>query len=177
MAERARRSRAVDTNLKRADLEKLKFFLTVNSRAPEVNLFNKPRIGLWPIQVNPSYRNPKDQLLAFCTSTGTGKTLFPYYFQRQSVYYPGSGPNSGYNGITTFSPTTPSSQSTWIDYALSGAQANNPNSRNTLLYSLSSKSDQAKHSRFRRQLSNQVRSAVAHRISAIAIRFSQRCST
>ncbi len=127
-------SRAVDANLKRADLEKLKFFLTVNSRAPEVNLFNKPRIGLWPIQVNASYRNPKDQLLAFCTSTGTGKTLYPYYFQRQSVYYPGSGPNSGYNGITSFNPTTPSSQSTWIDFALSGSQANNPNSRNTLLY-------------------------------------------
>ncbi|RYD73557.1 MAG: Verru_Chthon cassette protein A, partial [Verrucomicrobiaceae bacterium] len=31
-------------------LNRLRFFLTATSRAPEVNLFNRPRIGLWPIQ-------------------------------------------------------------------------------------------------------------------------------
>lgn len=93
-------------NLNRTALERTKFFLTTSSRAPEVNLFNKPRLCLWPLQanirlnVNPQsqqsgvarpeqspWRNAKDRLIAFCTSTqdADGVTK-PYYFQRYSVY-------------------------------------------------------------------------------------------
>ena len=63
-------------------MEKAQFFLTAHSRAPELNLFGKPRITLWPIQMNTNLRNAKDQLIAFC-STINGKA---YYFQRQNVY-------------------------------------------------------------------------------------------
>ncbi len=71
-----------------------KFFLTVSNRAPDVNLFNRPRIGLWPLQyeANPEKktgkeRNAKDQLIAFCGATAYGeKNEAQYYFQRFSSY-------------------------------------------------------------------------------------------
>ena len=63
-------------------LEKAKFFLTAHSRAPEVNLFGKPRMTLWPLQMSTALRNAKDTLIAFC-STINGKA---YYFQRQNAY-------------------------------------------------------------------------------------------
>lgn len=61
-------------------LEKARFFLTANSRAPELNLFGQPRVSMWPIHdVNSStYRTVSDKLLAFCTTVG-GKR---YYFTR-----------------------------------------------------------------------------------------------
>ncbi len=68
-------------NLDKADLESAKFFLTANSRAPEVNLFNLPRIAMWPIHATDSdaTRNATDRLLAF-VSTLDGE---PYFFQRK----------------------------------------------------------------------------------------------
>jgi len=71
-------------------LELVRFFLTTNSRAPEVNLFNQPKITIWPIddpsQINPGNpynaaadsRTPLDKLIAF-TSTLNGHA---YYFTR-----------------------------------------------------------------------------------------------
>lgn len=61
-------------------IEKLKFFATTSSRAPEVNLFSRPRITLWPLQITPTKRNAKDKLIAFCSEIGGRK----YYFQRFS---------------------------------------------------------------------------------------------
>jgi len=72
------------------DIEKTRFFLTATSRAPEINMFNKPRVTLWPLQVNPdpntgaATRTAKDQLIAFCSTIGNT----PYYFQRYSTYNP-----------------------------------------------------------------------------------------
>jgi uncharacterized protein (TIGR02600 family) len=37
------------TQLAPADLDKLRFFLTAHSRAPELNLFGRPRVSLWPM--------------------------------------------------------------------------------------------------------------------------------
>ncbi len=68
--------------LDQATIEKAKFFLTASSHAPDVNLFNQPRISMWPVSAVgttlPS-RSPKDQLIAFCSTVGG----FGYYFQRQ----------------------------------------------------------------------------------------------
>jgi len=63
-----------------SQVETGKFFLTANSRAPELNLFGQPRIATWPVSENPSdsYRTPIDRLIAFA-STINGK---PYYFTR-----------------------------------------------------------------------------------------------
>ncbi|HSI87227.1 MAG: Verru_Chthon cassette protein A [Candidatus Methylacidiphilales bacterium] len=78
-------------NLSQADVEKARFFITTSSSAPEVNLWNKPRITLWPLQANTSDvgnptaatdRNATDKLIAFCSTIGSK----PYYFQRYNTY-------------------------------------------------------------------------------------------
>ena len=63
-------------------LGKARFFLTAHSRTPEINLFGKPRITLWPLQTSTANRNAKDRLIAFCSTIGG----LPYYFQRYSTY-------------------------------------------------------------------------------------------
>jgi len=73
-------SRNPDSSLGKTDIERAKFFLTTISRAPEVNLFNLPRVVCWPIHADPDRRTPFDKLIAFC---GTLNGL-PYYFQRQN---------------------------------------------------------------------------------------------
>ncbi len=67
--------------LTKTDLESAKFFLTATSRAPETNLFNLPRVAMWPIheQTGSAYRNATDDLLAF-VATLDGQ---PYYFMRK----------------------------------------------------------------------------------------------
>ena len=69
-----------------AFLEKAKFFITANSRAPDVNLFNQPRIVTWPLNATTgsAYRTVFDQAIAFC---GTINGL-PYYFQRARNDHP-----------------------------------------------------------------------------------------
>ena len=66
--------------LSQSMLERAKFFLTASSRSPDVNLFNKPRVSIWPIHTTntAAYRTPFDRLIAFC-STLDG---FTYYFER-----------------------------------------------------------------------------------------------
>jgi uncharacterized protein (TIGR02600 family) len=80
-----------DTSFTEDDVDRARFFLTTNSRAPEVNLFNKPRICLWPLQANTANvsdaanapnRNAADKLIAFCSTIGRK----PYYFQRYNTY-------------------------------------------------------------------------------------------
>ncbi|WP_075090041.1 Verru_Chthon cassette protein A [Verrucomicrobium spinosum] len=67
-----------DPALTQQDMATARFFLTPHSRAPELNLFNQPRVMLWPISAEPTERNAKDKLLAF-VGTGGGK---PWYFTR-----------------------------------------------------------------------------------------------
>ena len=59
-------------------IETSKFFLTAHSRAPEVNLFNKPRVSLWPQLSGTNNRTAFDKTMAFC-STIAGQ---PWYFVR-----------------------------------------------------------------------------------------------
>ncbi|WP_157211078.1 Verru_Chthon cassette protein A [Verrucomicrobium spinosum] len=66
------------TALTPADLERTRFFLSAHSRAPEVNLFNRPRVAIWPVhEVNQSdYRTAFDRLIAFCASAGAADYIF-----------------------------------------------------------------------------------------------------
>jgi len=68
-------------------LEMSKFFLTASSKAPEQNLFNLPRISIWPEQVSANRRTAVDKLIAFCATVGpkTGNSSRPYYFTRQNA--------------------------------------------------------------------------------------------
>lgn len=77
-------SRSRYPGLDRNTVEKAKFFITANSRAPEVNLFNLPRIACWPVfkDLAPNRVTAFDKLIAFC-STVDGQ---PYYFQREDSF-------------------------------------------------------------------------------------------
>jgi uncharacterized protein (TIGR02600 family) len=55
------------------NLEKLRFFLTAHSRAPELNAFGMPRVSVWPVHEDLPKRTAFDDLSAFC-ATIPGKT-------------------------------------------------------------------------------------------------------
>ncbi|QIF02856.1 Verru_Chthon cassette protein A [Roseimicrobium sp. ORNL1] len=88
-----------------ADLQMSRFFLTAHSRSPEVNVFNRPRVSLWPIQAETTKRTAKDKLLTFCT-TAAGQTAC---FQRATTWENDSSKQG-------------SSQSPTADFALSQNQ-------------------------------------------------------
>ena len=67
------------------NLSQIGFLLTVTSRAPELNLFGKPRIALWPLNANVTNRTPVDKLIAFCSSMNA---TTPYFFQRSDSQSP-----------------------------------------------------------------------------------------
>lgn len=70
---------AFATRVQRGD-----FLLTATSRAPELNLFGRPRLAIWPIDKAPANRSPLDKLIAMCaTIREAGTTPLAYYFQRE----------------------------------------------------------------------------------------------
>ena len=92
------------TSLESGDqkLDELRFFLTTQSRAPELTLFNRPRISLWPfneemVQTTVDGRlTPEDRLIRFASELGgvTANGTLDYtkrkrfYFQRRSAWDP-----------------------------------------------------------------------------------------
>lgn len=75
----------VPTGINKQQMETARFFLTAHSRAPEINLFGMPRVSIWPIHDtnDANHRSTIDQLIAFCATTGTGSSGYPYYFKRK----------------------------------------------------------------------------------------------
>ena len=67
-------------------VERRRFLLTTHSRAPEFNLFNLPRIAIWPIHgIDTSvYRTEIDQEIAKAATING----HPYYFQREDALDP-----------------------------------------------------------------------------------------
>ena len=65
-------------------IDQARFFLTASSRAPDVTLFNTPRLLCWPVHTNPSKQTPYDGLIAFCGTVGSSS----YTFQRTDPYSP-----------------------------------------------------------------------------------------
>jgi hypothetical protein len=76
--------RSLNSGLSKSAVEQAKFFLTAASRAPEVNLYNQPRVVVWPVSSTGTtvsigtYCTAYDRLLAYC---GTINKNY-YYFQR-----------------------------------------------------------------------------------------------
>lgn len=74
-------------------LDRVKFFLTTSSRAPELTVFNTPRISVWPSYYEPNYatylnsgRYTKfDKQIRFCAEVGSPAKEFghQYHFQRK----------------------------------------------------------------------------------------------
>ena len=79
-----------------ASLQQLRFFLSANSDAPEVNLFGQPRIAIWPINsnlnlvssFNSPYATTLDKMIANASSllptNGGTSTQNAYYFARSN---------------------------------------------------------------------------------------------
>jgi uncharacterized protein (TIGR02600 family) len=108
-------------NLTSANINPTRFFLTAHSRAPEVNLFNQPRIVMWPVAAIPpstvwsqaissipvtEYRTPYDSLFAYCGTLHNGPATdgsndLPYFFQRGDSTSPVSDlpPNTAQTGL------------------------------------------------------------------------------
>jgi uncharacterized protein (TIGR02600 family) len=53
-------------------LERVRFFLTANSRAPELNLFSRPRVTIWPVNSTAKYRTSFDDLFIFTSTLAKG---------------------------------------------------------------------------------------------------------
>jgi len=77
-------------------LRKSQFMLTASSRSPELNLFGRPRVCIWPISSysTSGYRTSYDNAIAFCSTIN--KSI--YYFQRKDSTLPSvdlpSGPST-----------------------------------------------------------------------------------
>lgn len=64
-------------------LQKAGFFLTANSRSPELNPFGLPKISIWPVSYRgPEYRTGFDQLMLRCSTLQQGSSKRSYIFQR-----------------------------------------------------------------------------------------------
>ncbi len=71
-------SRGISDPRLKTPIQESGFLLTESSRAPEMNAFGLPRIGIWPIDVSENKRTAYDDLIARCLTIGNK----PYYFQR-----------------------------------------------------------------------------------------------
>jgi len=78
-------------------LKQTRFFLTANSRSPDVNLFNQPRVIIWPESAvdDNAHRSVLDRAIAFCGTIG-GKA---YYFVRNDPNSPTSDLAAGRNPV------------------------------------------------------------------------------
>jgi uncharacterized protein (TIGR02600 family) len=72
------------------DLRRSGFFLTASSRAPEVTLFNTPRMVMWPINTQAPKQTAYDKLIAFCGTVGPNKAIG----SNNSYYFTRTDPNS-----------------------------------------------------------------------------------
>lgn len=74
-------------------LERAKFFITTYSRAPEVSMFNVPKVAIWPIynaekgdSKYETHLTPFDQLIHYCATVGRkGNDDLDYIFRREQA--------------------------------------------------------------------------------------------
>ncbi len=67
-------------------MDRLRFFLTAHSRAPEINIHGGPRVAIWPIAseaLGPQWRTGFDNVISFCSSLGGPANS--YIFRRQDA--------------------------------------------------------------------------------------------
>ncbi|HSI85628.1 MAG TPA: Verru_Chthon cassette protein A [Candidatus Methylacidiphilales bacterium] len=67
-----------ETILSPHQIDYSRFFLTAGSRAPEINLFNRPRVTIWPEPADPINRSLFDRSIAFCSTVAE----YAFYFVR-----------------------------------------------------------------------------------------------
>ena len=78
-----------NSELTPALLDRVGFFLTAQSRAPELNLFGRPRVAIWPVPRDVGDRTAFDKLFAFTSSyageQGKPESAKGYYFIRARI--------------------------------------------------------------------------------------------
>jgi uncharacterized protein (TIGR02600 family) len=89
-------NRSLTNSLTPSQINQGRFFITAVSRAPDVTLFNTPRLSMWPVSTAAANRTPYDNLIAFCGTLGAN-TNYSYYFQRQNAYSPSTDYNLSRN--------------------------------------------------------------------------------
>ena len=67
-------------------LDKTRFFLTAHSRAPDLNLYGRPRVTIWPVDSDSKRRTTEDELIAFCGTIGAKDDRRSFLFQRHDPY-------------------------------------------------------------------------------------------
>ena len=72
------------------DLSKVRFFLTPHNRAPETNLFNRPKISLWPLMADAADRTDIDKKFSLATRLSGHQ----YAFQRATKWLSDAAPGS-----------------------------------------------------------------------------------
>lgn len=85
------------------EIQRLGFFISHASNAPEINLFGEPRIAIWPLQAAGGPRNAKDRLMAFASTINNAS----YFIQRAAVYTNDSNPGSSQSPLRDFDPSDP----------------------------------------------------------------------
>ncbi|MBX7211639.1 MAG: Verru_Chthon cassette protein A [Verrucomicrobiaceae bacterium] len=76
------------TNITPSVLEKTRFFMTAHSRAPELNIFGRPRIAMWPVpddSLGKEFRTGYDGAVAFVATLGNTGSTNTYYFSRKNA--------------------------------------------------------------------------------------------
>jgi uncharacterized protein (TIGR02600 family) len=83
-----------NTGITPQSLDNARFLLTAHSQAPEINLFGKPRVSIWPVNYtnNTSCRTYLDTLLAFDATLGPQGSTNTYYFTRRNPTNSGADP-------------------------------------------------------------------------------------
>ena len=85
-------------------LERLRPFLTANSRAPELTLSGQPRVSIWPVASSTATgcRSVFDGMSAYCATIGDASTLTqgasavrPFFFQRNVPVNNPTDPTTG----------------------------------------------------------------------------------
>lgn len=67
-------------------LERARFFLTAQSRAPEINMYGYPRVAIWPVpdeSLGANFRTVYDSSIAYAGSLGSAANA--YYFRRRDA--------------------------------------------------------------------------------------------
>lgn len=68
-------------------LERLRFFFTTNSRAPETNLFGLPKIAMWPLHDSQTQSEKEEYRTVFDHAIANASTIAgnEYYFRRKAA--------------------------------------------------------------------------------------------
>lgn len=92
-------------NITPESLEKVRFFLTANSRSPELNIFGRPRVTFWPVNAKEELRTAYDDLFAFTSTlykdpSGDRSKDNTFYFTRYDAKSAANDYKSTAGGLT-----------------------------------------------------------------------------